>query len=134
MFNGFRGFRGWAYPFRYPGDDMTLGYAVAAHSDFAQPFASTAARTFDFYRLYGDADGDGDVDAADVALFRTTFGKSAGDTAYLPFFDFNGDGKIDSIDLQQLRSRLGMRIVLGAAMQTASAIARARLMRMGETP
>jgi hypothetical protein len=108
--------------------------AVVAQSDFAQPMANTTPRVFGFYKLYGDANGDGDVDAADVALFRTTFGKSAGDAGFSPFFDFNGDGKIDAFDLQQLRSRLGARIVLGTAAQTASAIARARLQSMGATP
>ena len=41
MFNGFRGFRGWAYPFRYSGDDMTLGYGEAlalSESDYFNPF------------------------------------------------------------------------------------------------
>ena len=40
MYNGFRGFRGWAYPFRYAFDDMTLGYDEAlalSASDYFHP-------------------------------------------------------------------------------------------------
>jgi hypothetical protein len=91
--------------------------------DFAQPLSSTAPRGFSFYRLYGDGNGDGDVDSADVALFRTTLGKSAGDAGYVSYFDFDGNGKIDSADLQQLRSRLGMRFVLSSSAAAAVAAA-----------
>jgi len=45
--------------------DLTLsGPGITAQAPFAQPL-SNANQTFHFYRLYGDANGDGAVDAAD---------------------------------------------------------------------
>ena len=96
--------------------DLVLsGPDTTATSQFAQPL-SQFNRTFHFYRLFGDANGDGRVDAADLALFRQSYGKSSGDPQFLPYFDSNGDGRIDITDLRALRSRLGLRISLPASM------------------
>jgi hypothetical protein len=56
-------------------------------------------------RLFGDADGDGDVDRQDRDLFRSTFG--AGGAAYLWYFDFDGDGDVDGRDNGQFNRRFG---------------------------
>jgi hypothetical protein len=50
------------------------------------------------FRLYGDADGDGDVDNLDLARFARSAGTRAGDAAYLAFLDLDGDGDIDADD------------------------------------
>ena len=47
------------------------------------------------FRLYGDADGDGDVDNKDYSIFRTTAGKSDGDAGFLWFLDADGDGIVN---------------------------------------
>ena len=59
-----------------------------------------------FFRKFGDADGDKDVDDADAALFDSTFGKQQGDEGFLAFFDYNGDGKVNKLDRKQFRQRL----------------------------
>ena len=93
--------------------DLTLsGGGITAQGLFAQPLSGI--KVLHFYRLFGDANGDGVVDAADVALLRLSYGKSAGDPGYLSFFDFNGDGRVDVTDLRALRGRLGMRLSLPA--------------------
>src|SRR5206468_8677852 len=46
-----------------------------------------------FYRLFGDADGNHTVDAADLNLFRAAFGSTD------PTFDVNSDGVINALDL-----------------------------------
>jgi hypothetical protein len=56
------------------------------------------------HRLFGDADGDGDVDAADFAAFRSAFGGAS------IVFDFDGDGDVDAADFGQFRARFGMSI------------------------
>jgi hypothetical protein len=61
----------------------------------------------DFHRMYGDANGDGIVNGADLSLFASTFGKKAGDVGYLSYFDYNGDGVINGFDLGQFRVRYG---------------------------
>ncbi len=60
-----------------------------------------------FFRLFGDSDGDRDVDWLDRDLFRSAFGTSAADSAYLWFFDFDGDGDVDGHDNGQFNRRFG---------------------------
>jgi hypothetical protein len=57
-----------------------------------------------FFRLFGDSDGDGDVDRLDRDLFRSAF-KSAGESGYLWYFDFDGDGDVDGRDNGQFNRR-----------------------------
>jgi hypothetical protein len=60
-----------------------------------------------FFRLYGDADGDRDVDALDFARFRTAIGKRTEDVGFLGYFDFDGDGDNDAMDFASFRARMG---------------------------
>lgn len=53
-----------------------------------------------FHRLFGDADGDKDVDAADRAAFNAAMISPA---SYQWYFDYDGDGRID--DLLQFKAR-----------------------------
>jgi hypothetical protein len=55
------------------------------------------------YRLFGDADGNRRVDAADLNLFRAAFGAVTTD----PTFDINGDGVINALDLAALLANFG---------------------------
>jgi hypothetical protein len=64
-------------------------------------FQSPATGPGRIFRLFGDADGDGDVDAVNFGQFRAAFG--AGD----PVFDFDGDGDVDAADFGQFRARFG---------------------------
>jgi hypothetical protein len=52
-------------------------------------------------RLFGDADGDADVDAVDFGAFRGAFGGGS------PTFDYDGDGDVDAQDFGQFRARFG---------------------------
>src|SRR4029078_4034153 len=72
-----------------PGDDSTLGAAQG------------------LVRKYGDGNGDGKVDAADLALFRQTFGRTVGDPLYQSGVDVNRDGAINGIDLARFRQAYG---------------------------
>jgi hypothetical protein len=53
----------------------------------------------EFFRRFGDSDGDGDVDLADKQAFHTTYGKRSRDAGYLAYFDFNGNRKVGKDDL-----------------------------------
>jgi CSLREA domain-containing protein len=61
-----------------------------------------------FFRLFGDANGDGVVDNQDLAIFRVGFRLQT--VAYLAIFDFDGNGVIDPNDKKQLTKRYGTRI------------------------
>jgi hypothetical protein len=69
--------------------------------------AAGGDRVDGFSRLFGDTDGDGDVDQVDRDLFRSSFRTSAGDAGYLWFCDFNGDGDVDGHDNGQFNRRFG---------------------------
>lgn len=60
-----------------------------------------------FFRLFGDSDGDNDVDWLDRDLFRSAFGKSTTDVGYLWYLDFDGDGDVDGLDNGQFNRRFG---------------------------
>ncbi len=57
-----------------------------------------------FFRKFGDADGDGDVDAADAKLFGRALGSRKGRASYLWYFDFDGDGGIGKADADHFRA------------------------------
>ena len=53
-----------------------------------------------FFRLYGDADGDGDTDITDLNdSFVPAFGSLSGQAAYRPELDADNDGDVDITDL-----------------------------------
>ncbi len=60
-----------------------------------------------FFRLFGDANGDHEVDWQDRDLFRFAFKTIAGDTNYLWYFDFNGDGAVNGLDNGEFNRRFG---------------------------
>jgi hypothetical protein len=60
--------------------------------------------SFEFHRLFGDADGNAAVNSVDFAMFRMSFGVSAS------IFDFNGDGQTNSNDFVAFRKRFGVMI------------------------
>jgi hypothetical protein len=53
------------------------------------------------FRLFGDSDGDRDVDAINFGQFRGAFGSAD------PTFDFDADGDVDAADFGQFRARFG---------------------------
>lgn len=65
--------------------------------------------TLTFHRLFGDFDGDRDVDILDFSLFRTVFGQS-GQTGLPAACDSDGDGDVDIADFSRFRQRFGTMI------------------------
>src|SRR5262249_170257 len=59
------------------------GRAVDADGDGV----AGGARVGAYFRLFGDGDGDRDVDARDLDRFFSTLGKRQGDAGFLSFFD-----------------------------------------------
>jgi hypothetical protein len=79
--------------------DAVSGVAMAED----RVFGSQAADAF--FRLYGDSDGDRDVDNLDFCRLRLALGTHPGGAGWQAYFDFNNDGTIDDADVAQFRSR-----------------------------
>jgi hypothetical protein len=93
-------------------------YTLTVHSDLVHDAygrsldgdgdgAAGGDRSDSIFRLYGDSDGDRDVDLCDLGRFLSTFGRRPGDPHYLWYFDVNGDERVGVIDLVGFARRLG---------------------------
>ncbi len=63
--------------------------------------------TDDFFRLFGDTTGDGNVNVFDLLNFRRSYLANDGDTDFNQSVDFNDDGVINVFDLLAFRQRYG---------------------------
>jgi len=61
-------------------------------------------------RILGDADGDGDIDSADLFILARAYGSSSGQPAYDARVDFDNDGDVDYDDLDILTANYGKTI------------------------
>lgn len=66
--------------------------------------------TDDFFRRFGDSDGDRDVDAQDQGRFGLSFLKSSGHVDFVDELDGDGDGDVDGVDFGMFRRNLGRRL------------------------
>jgi hypothetical protein len=69
--------------------------------------AAGGDRVNGFFRLFGDTDGDRDVDHADLDVMLGSFRKNRGDAGYLWYLDYVGDGDVDGLDMAQFNHRRG---------------------------
>jgi len=60
-----------------------------------------------FHSLYGDTNGDGNVDLTDYRLFKTAYGSSSTDPNFVFSLDSNGDGNIDLTDYRAFKLDYG---------------------------
>jgi hypothetical protein len=70
-----------------------------------------ASRTEAFHRLFGDSDGDKDVDNYDLGLMRLCANKMPTTIGYKWYFDFDGVLGIRSDDWLQATARVGKKLV-----------------------
>jgi len=71
--------------------------------------AGIIGQNYTFYRLFGDINGDKQVNnAIDYTAFKKALGSANGQAAYVAAFDYNADGQINNaIDYTNFKSRLG---------------------------
>jgi hypothetical protein len=60
---------------------------------------------FQFFRYFGDTNGDRQVDGPDLSQFSSTFNLSSAQTGYLSYLDANADGQVDGFDFSQFSGR-----------------------------
>jgi hypothetical protein len=63
-----------------------------------------ATNTYDFFRLYGDMDGDGTVSTTDFSTLVGTYLRASGDPLFLGADDVDADGVIGTTDFSQFTS------------------------------
>ena len=80
-------------------------YKSKVHRADYRPAVMAADALTAFHRLYGDADGDRDVDATDRTAFDAAFGHT--DPVSLATFDFDRDGDVDTLDRTRFNQRYG---------------------------
>ena len=68
-------------------------------------YGDTAADNF--FRFFGDGNGDRNVNVFDLLSFRQTFGLSEGDSDFDTQFDANADGIVNVFDLLPFRGNFG---------------------------
>jgi hypothetical protein len=64
----------------------------------------------EFFRLFGDSDGDRDVDLLDFARFRRAYGKADGSAYFDARFDHDDDSDIDLLDFANFRKNYGKKL------------------------
>lgn len=66
--------------------------------------------SFHFYRLFGDLDGDRDVDSSDLFGLHEAWRSVSTQLEYNPALDSDGDGDVDSADLFPFHKTFGTRL------------------------
>ncbi|MFO0850945.1 MAG: PA14 domain-containing protein [Gemmataceae bacterium] len=84
--------------------------AAGAVTHRAGGVALATSQTTDFFRLFGDINGDGTVNGTDLFTFRPAFGMGVAQPNYISGFDYNSDGLINGTDLFEFRTRYGIQI------------------------
>lgn len=84
---------------------LTIDHTKVTATYGGTPMAADYTQT-SIKRLFGDIDGDADVDLLDLNAFSGALFSVAGDPNYVRAFDYEGDGDIDLLDLNQFQSRL----------------------------
>jgi hypothetical protein len=78
--------------------------------DAANNGTSGSNGTLNFFRFFGDSNGDGHVDGTDYLAFRAAYLTGVVTTAN-SFFDFNGDGQFTIIDLNAFTKNFTKRVL-----------------------
>ncbi|MEM6470887.1 MAG: hypothetical protein AAF802_15110, partial [Planctomycetota bacterium] len=64
----------------------------------------------EFFRFFGDHDGDRDVDLLDLNALRDTFRLTDSQMGFDSAFDYDNDGDVDLLDLNIFRTNYRQRL------------------------
>ena len=78
--------------------------ATGVHDTVDNAMAANA--NFSFHRLFGDADGDRDVDSVDLRRFNSSLSRPSN---YLWYFDFDNSKTVNALDLAEIKKRMARR-------------------------
>jgi hypothetical protein len=89
-------------------------YRLTVHSDLVHSDAGdmSADRVDNFYRWFGDTDGDRDTDGGDMFVIRRVLSGDPSYSKYRAALDYQGDGIVNSTDYNSyFRPRYGRRLL-----------------------
>ncbi|HEX4591063.1 MAG TPA: choice-of-anchor Q domain-containing protein, partial [Gemmataceae bacterium] len=92
--------------------DAALGWSLDGNADgspggdYLSPAATFHGTGLRLFRLFGDANGDGVIDATDLSFLRYAFQTGT----YISYLDADNSGAIDSADLSQFRVRYNLNV------------------------
>jgi hypothetical protein len=75
--------------------------------DYVSPTETAGGTGLHLYRLYGDVNGDGVVNAFDFSQFRLAYGSGSTDAGYRAYLDADDNGAVNAFDFAQFRNRYG---------------------------
>jgi hypothetical protein len=78
--------------------------------NYVSPTDTYQGNGLHLYRLFGDTNGDGVVDATDVGQLKSTFNRNNVDPLYLSFLDADNSGAVDAQDIAQFKSRFNVNV------------------------
>ncbi|HEX4588849.1 MAG TPA: dockerin type I domain-containing protein [Gemmataceae bacterium] len=76
-----------------------------ANGNYVSPPDTYRGNGLHLYRLFGDVNGDGVVDATDLGLLRSALNSNSTQAIYLWYLDADNSGAVDATDLGQFRTR-----------------------------
>jgi subtilase family serine protease len=81
-----------------------------AGGDYVSPPDTYGGTGLRLYRLFGDVNGDGVVDATDVGQLKSTFNRNSSDPLYLWYLDADNSGAVDASDIGQFKTRFNVNV------------------------
>jgi hypothetical protein len=81
-----------------------------AGDNYVSPVDTIGGSGLHLYRLFGDVNGDGVVDASDVGMLKQTFNRNSTDPLYLWYLDADNSGVVDATDVGQFKSRFNVNV------------------------
>ncbi len=89
-----------------------LGFGLDGNGDghVGDDYNFGADSADNFFRFFGDNNGDGAIDISDFAVFRRAYERIAGEADFDESFDHDGDGDVDLFDFANFRMNYGSQI------------------------
>jgi hypothetical protein len=86
------------------------GLSLNNGSNYVSPTDTYLGNGLHLYRLFGDANGDGVVDATDVGQLKSTYNRNSSDPLYLWYLDADGGGAVDAAAVSQFKLRFNVNV------------------------
>lgn len=91
-------------------EDVTAaGQALDGNGDDVEGGDYQFGARDEFFRFFGDGNGDRYVDGIDLGMFRGAHDRTSSDAGYSPYFDYDSDDDVDRDDYEEFAKRYQQR-------------------------